>query len=53
MSPLHGETEDPIEVVRWWQEARLLEASACVLPHLDEVSFTDASSLKTAASGVS
>ncbi|MDB5329017.1 MAG: hypothetical protein JWP03_168 [Phycisphaerales bacterium] len=39
-------TEDPIEMVRAWQEARLLEPFAGVLPHLDEISFSDAASLR-------
>ena len=39
--------EDPIEVIRMWQEAQLLEAGSGVLPHLDEVSFSDSASLRT------
>ncbi|HZK79875.1 MAG TPA: hypothetical protein VFC46_02385 [Humisphaera sp.] len=39
--------EDPIEVIRMWQEARLLEPSTGVLPHLDEVSFSDSASLRS------
>ncbi|HWE04038.1 MAG TPA: glycosyltransferase, partial [Tepidisphaeraceae bacterium] len=40
-------TEDPIEVIRVWQEARLLEPRGGVLPHLDAISFSDAVSLGT------
>lgn len=38
--------EDPIEMVRVWQEANLLVPSAGVLPHLDEISFSDPAELK-------
>ena len=38
-------TEDPIEVVRSWEEARLLVPGGGVLPRLDEVSFSDEASL--------
>ncbi|MDB5173294.1 MAG: hypothetical protein JWN51_2067, partial [Phycisphaerales bacterium] len=31
-------TEDPIEMVRAWEEAQLLDPSAGVLPHLDDIS---------------
>ncbi len=43
-------TEDPIEMVRAWQEARLLVPNAGVLPSLDAVSFSDASSLRAGSS---
>ncbi|MDB5291824.1 MAG: hypothetical protein JWL69_3065, partial [Phycisphaerales bacterium] len=39
-------TEDPIEMVRAWQEAQLIDPSSGVLPHLKDVSFTDAASLR-------
>jgi hypothetical protein len=39
-------TEDPIEVVRSWEQAELLVPGRGVLPHLGEVSFTDESTLR-------
>jgi hypothetical protein len=38
--------EDCVELVRAFQESQLLVPSAGVLPHLDQVSFSDYSSLK-------
>ncbi|MDB5172686.1 MAG: hypothetical protein JWN51_1459, partial [Phycisphaerales bacterium] len=40
-------TEDPIEMVRAWEEAQLLDPSAGVLPHLDDISFSDAATLRS------
>ena len=39
-------TEDPIEMIRAWQEAELLVAGEGVLPHSGDVSFADAESLR-------
>ncbi|HET6247103.1 MAG TPA: hypothetical protein VFE47_05330 [Tepidisphaeraceae bacterium] len=39
-------TEDPIEAVRAFEEARLLQAGTGVLPHLDEISFSNAADLR-------
>lgn len=40
------ETEDPIEAIRVWEEAQLLAPGERPLPHLDEVSFSDAAQMK-------
>ena len=39
-------SEDPIEMVRHWQEARVLVPGEEILPHFDQVSFIDAASLR-------
>jgi len=39
-------TEDPIEMVRHWQEAQILVPGDGILPHFEQVSFADASSLR-------
>lgn len=39
-------TEDPIEMVRHWQEAQILVPGEGILPHFEQVSFTDAASLR-------
>ncbi len=38
--------EDPIEIIRSWQEAQMLMPGVGVLPRLEEISFSDAASLK-------
>ncbi len=38
--------EDPIEMVRSWQEAQVLVAGEGVLPHFEQVNFDDAASLR-------
>lgn len=39
-------SEDPIEMVRHWQEAQILVPGEGILPHFDQVSFTDSASLR-------
>jgi len=39
-------SEDPIEMVRHWQEAQILAPGEGILPHFQQVSFTDAASLR-------
>ncbi|HEX5244777.1 MAG TPA: hypothetical protein VFW23_16050 [Tepidisphaeraceae bacterium] len=39
-------TEDPIEMVRHWQEAQILVPGDGILPHFEQVSFTDAATLR-------
>lgn len=39
-------TEDPIEMVRHWQEAQILVPGDGILPQFEQVSFTDAATLR-------
>ena len=39
-------TEDPIQMVRHWQEAQILMPGEGILPHFQQVSFADAPSLR-------
>jgi hypothetical protein len=39
-------TEDPIEAIRAFEEARLLQAGIGVLPHLDDISFSSPADLQ-------